>query len=260
MVDVFGAGAANGFVPHEPPESRHVLLQLPINDIRAMAPQIAPAPRLLIRILQRRQPRPVIEVGGDGGRWRQIAVVILVTEDELARRHAGAGDPGNRRLGDAVVKPERLVIAVGTVAALHVARPLDDGPGGVGNQRAQRRTGAFEFTGGDRVDDDDSVNRRLAGGAQLPLARIAFGGVAEDSRARGVRHPLLELLRERAEDARRQANGGEASGGECQVPGDCGLELLAARGERPWPRRRDGGATCPSQRRAPAASCSWTKR
>ena len=48
---------------------------------------------------------------------------------------------GNRRLRDAVVKPERLVVALRAVAALHTARQLDDAAGRQGDERALRVAG-----------------------------------------------------------------------------------------------------------------------
>jgi len=54
--------------------------------------------------------------------------VVLIPEDELAGGYAVAGDAGNRWLRDAVVKPERLLIAVGSASSLHAAGQFGDTP------------------------------------------------------------------------------------------------------------------------------------
>ena len=117
---------ANGFAFHELPEARDVLLKLPVHDVRAVQAEIPQRLRRVIGIVERRQDRTGVELRGHDRRRWQDPVVVRVPEDELAGGDALAADPGNRRLRDAVVKSERLVIAVGTISALHGPGQLND--------------------------------------------------------------------------------------------------------------------------------------
>jgi len=72
-------------------------------------------------IVEQRQQPLGVELRGHHRSRRHDPVVVQVTEDELARRNTLAADPGNRRLRDTVMKPERLVVARGAVAALPAA-------------------------------------------------------------------------------------------------------------------------------------------
>ena len=91
----------------------------------------------MIGIVERGQERAsASSSAGTTGVGGTIAVVIRVPEDELAGGNAVAADAGDRRLCDAVVKPERLVIAVRPVAALHAAGEL--GHAALPSRRAAR--------------------------------------------------------------------------------------------------------------------------
>src|SRR5258708_4414297 len=109
--------------------------------------------------------------------------MVLVPEDELARGDAVAGDSGNRGLCDAVVESERLVIALGSVTALHAAGHLDDAASRVVKKRALCQAGSFERRLRRRVNDKDRMDGRFRGAAQFPFGGIALLGISKDFRS-----------------------------------------------------------------------------
>ena len=154
----------------ELPEAGDILLQLPIDDVRSVDAEVAQPLGRMIRVVERGQQPAGVELRRhDRRRWHD-PVVVRVTQDELARGNALAADPGNRRLRDAVVKPERLVVALGAVAALHAAGQLDDTAARLGDERALRVAGGVELGGRDRVNEDDGMERRERRAAKFPLA------------------------------------------------------------------------------------------
>ena len=245
---------ADGFALHELPEPRDVLLKLPIDDVGTVEAEIAQSRVSMIGIVEGGQDPVSINLRRhDRRRWHD-PVVIRVPEDELAGGNAFAADSGDRRLRDAVVKAERLVIAVGPVSALHRAGEFDDASCRLCEQRALCLAGAFERSRRDRMNDHDGMNRRLRGAAQFPVARIALFRVAENFRSVLARNPFLEFDGERAEHAGWQPEGREAVGRKRDVARQRRLHLLAVRVVGHALAEVIAGAISPSHRRACPAS------
>ena len=123
--------------------------------------------------------------------------MIRVAKDEFAGRYALAADARNCRLRDPVVKPERLVVAIGTMTALHAVWKLDDSAGRVRQYRALRAAGVLELLLRYAMNDEDGVNGRLSASAELPRHGVALFGVAENSRALVSCNAFLKLDGER---------------------------------------------------------------
>ena len=193
----------------------------------------------MIGIVEGGQDPLGINPGRHGRRRWHDPVVVRVPEDELAGGNAFTADAGDRRLCDAVVKPERLMIPVGPVAALHRAGELGHATCRLREPRTLCLACAFECSRRDRMNEDDGMNRRLCGTAEFPVARGAFFRVAENFRTVLARHPFLELDRERAERASRQAERREAVGRKGDVARQRRFQLLASRSCRPGPGRGD---------------------
>ena len=136
-------------------------------------------------------------------------------------------DSGNRRLRDTVVKPERLVIALGSVSGLHATGQLDDAACRVDEERALRTARVLEPFIRFRVNDQDCMDGRLPRPAQLPFDRVALFGIAKNSRTVRVGDPLLELERKRVENLPWQPDGGEPVGAERDVQRHRRLDRLA---------------------------------
>jgi len=149
--------------------------------------------------------------------------------------------PATAGLRDSVVKPERLVVALGTMTALHAAWKFDDAAGRVRQHRALRAAGVLELLRRHAMNDEDGVNRRLSASAKLPRLGVALFGVTENSRALASGDAFLELDGERAEHVRRQPEPGKAAGGERDVQRHGRLQFFTGRRLRPRLRRCDGG-------------------
>ena len=127
--------------------------------------------------------------------------MVQVPEDELAGRYAVAVSAGDRRLRDAVMKPERLVIVSGRMPRAGCPVFVDTARG----RPAEWRQLALCDRGLERllvvpVDDEERVQRLRARSAELPAPR-SLSSVSPRIRDRAGGDALLKLRRERAQHA-----------------------------------------------------------